>query len=159
MKRAAFAIALIAALALGCGKPGAQYVGSYSGEVDLPERMTQTLESMGMTKGEGENKAVVTLTLNADGTCTLVTDKKEGGSRQSGDWTYDGASKVITLNMTSPFLKEEDIQAMKKKGMTDEMIEKSTKLPMKSNPITDEKKLTFTSTFAGMERKLMFTRS
>lgn len=156
MSRPLIALALAALALAGCGDPKSQFVGTYTGEAEMPKGFTDQLTNLGV-KG-GEKQAKMKLDIKADGTCTLVSDI-EGAAVQRGDWTYDAGSKTVTLNVTSPFLTDKDIQDMKSKGMNDDMIQKSMKNPMVSEEVTDPKTLTFHFTMRDFQLKMIFKKS
>jgi len=158
MKRPAIALTLLAALALSCAKPEAQFVGTYSGSTDLPRTYTDRLASMGVRPSADGKQSEVTLMLNADGTCTMTTKGSEKSVEQKGDWIYDAASKTVTLDITSPFLVQADIDEMKKKGMTDKMVERATKNPLVSETISDSATLKFTTVVNSMNLTMIFTK-
>lgn len=154
MKRALVVLPVLAALVLGCKKPEAELVGNYKGTIEIPDAFKNMVDSI---TGGGTKPAEVSLELKADKTCTMTTTGMET-SVQKGEWAYDGEKNVVSLTLTSPFLRQEDIDAMKKKGMTDEMIDKATKTPIFSAPVTDPKKLSFTLVVREMELTIHFTK-
>ena len=158
MTRPLLALALAATVLVGCGDPAGEFVGTYTGQADIPKRFSDMLEQQGMKQGEDGQQAAVTLELNSDGTCNLKTGGGEGGRTQEGEWTFDSGSNTLTLNITSPYLTKDDLDAMKAKGMSDETIAKSSKNPMTSEPISDPKTLVFRSVIREITLTMTFTK-
>jgi uncharacterized protein (DUF3820 family) len=147
---------LVALALAGCGDPSGKFVGTYSGQADIPKEFSDMLEQQGMQEGEDGKRASVTLDLKADGTCTMTTDGGGEKRTQEGEWKYEGGR--VTLNITSPYLTKEDLDAMRAKGMSDEMIAKSSKNPMTSEQVTDPSTLVFVSVIREITLKMTFTK-
>lgn len=156
MTRPLIALTLAALAIAGCADPASKLVGTYKGTADLPKDYTDELARQGITGGE--NMAVVTLDLNSDGTCKMTTVGGGQTRTQDGDWEYDASDKVVTLRITSPFLRKEDLDEMKAKGMSDEMIAKSTKNPMNSQPVGEDGKLVFKIVQSTFDLSISFTK-
>jgi hypothetical protein len=155
MARLLIVLALVALALAGCGGPQADLVGSYVGEADLPQAYTEQLTRFGVPGGS--KQAEMSLDLKADGTCSITRTGTDGAVVQSGDWVYDGASKTVTLNVTSPFLTQEGIEEMRSKGMSEEQVQKSIKIPMVSDPLSGGN-LVFHIDMRGNDLKMTFKK-
>ena len=103
MKRTCTLLIAAALLASGCGSPEDKFVGTWTGEVDVPP---ETIDAMfaGLTpeakemvmKEMGDVEA--TLTLNEDGTYSQTSTTPRASTTVTGTWTLNEEGTKLTIS-------------------------------------------------------------
>ncbi len=162
--------AIVAALLLiGCSKPEDQFVGKYTGSVEIPEEVVnlakQFSPDQAATIDDAINNPNLFLELKKDGIYTITSN----GTSTDGTWSLSEDQKSVTLVLSEEAQQnaKDQVETMKAEGDVDDsassmlnsQLDSLVSDKMNYTISEDKTKLTLARQIAMFEIKIHFTRS